>query len=59
MKLLLNVVLLDGFVNMADVTMVERIILGLDPPTVCADCNQDGHINMADVTCIELIILGI
>jgi len=49
---------MNGVVDMADVTMVERIILGLDPPTVCADCNQDGYINMADVTCIEWIILS-
>lgn len=48
---------MDGVVNMADVTMVERIILAVNPPTVCADCNQDGEINMADVTCIEIIIL--
>jgi hypothetical protein len=49
----------DGVVNMADVTRVERIILGLDPPTRGADANEDNQINMADVTRIENIILGI
>lgn len=50
---------LDSVVNMADVTKVERIILGLDDPAPCADANQDGEINMADVTKIERIILGL
>jgi len=50
---------LDGSVNMADVTKVLRIILGLDPVTPGADANQDGQINMADVTKIQMIILGI
>jgi len=49
----------DCVVNMADVTWVERIILGLAPPTPCADANEDGVVNMADVTKIERIILGI
>ena len=50
---------LDSVVDMADVTKVERIILGLDDPTSCADANQDGEINMSDVTKIERIILGV
>ena len=49
----------DGVVDMADVTKVERIILGLDPPTPSADANEDGSIDMADVTKIERIILGL
>ena len=49
----------DGVVNMADVTCVELIILGLKDPTPGADANLDGVINMADVTKIERIILGI
>ena len=49
----------DDVIDMADVTKVERIILGVDPPTLEADANQDGEINMADVTKIERIILGI
>jgi len=50
---------LDSKLNMGDVTKVERIILGLDPPTVGADANEDGKINMGDVTKIERIILGL
>ena len=49
----------DGVVNMADVTKVQRIILGLDPPTIGADANMDGVINMGDVTKIMMIILGL
>jgi len=48
----------DCLINMGDATKVERIILGLDPPTPGADCTCDGLINMADVTCIEHKILG-
>ena len=44
---------------MADVTKVERMIMGLDPPTPGADANGDGDINMGDVTKIELLILEI
>jgi hypothetical protein len=50
---------MDGVVNMADVTKVERIIFGLDAVTPCADVNGDGVINMADVTKIKQIIFGI
>jgi alpha-tubulin suppressor-like RCC1 family protein/Tol biopolymer transport system component len=49
----------DGLVTMGDVTKVERIILGLDPPTAGADANGDGVITMGDVTKIERIILGL
>ena len=49
----------DCAVNMADVTRVEGIILGLDPATPCADANQNGVIDMADITKIEKIILGL
>jgi hypothetical protein len=49
----------DGIVNIGDVTEVQRIILGLDPPTLGADANLDGVINMGDVTKIMLIILGL
>ncbi len=50
---------MDGYINMGDVTKVERIILGIDPPTPSADANQDGSVDMGDVTKIERIILGI
>jgi hypothetical protein len=49
----------DGTVNMADVTKVERVILGLDPPTIGCDAIGDGVITMGDVTKIERIILGL
>ena len=49
----------DGIITMGDVTKVERIILGLDPPTAGADANNDGSITMGDVTKIERIILGL
>ena len=48
----------DGTVNMGDVTMVMRIILGMDPSTLGADVNGDGTVNMGDVIQIERIILG-
>lgn len=49
----------DGFIDMGDVTRVERIILELVAPRLCADANQDGFTDMGDVTKIERIILGI
>jgi hypothetical protein len=50
---------LDGKVDIADVTYVERVILGLDLPTPGCDANGDGKINIGDVTKIERIILGL
>jgi hypothetical protein len=49
----------DGKVNMADVTAIERIILGLSSATVQADANGNSKINMGDVVKTERIILGI
>jgi PKD repeat protein len=49
----------NGIVDMADVTKVERIILGIDLPTIWGDANQNSIIDMGDVTKIERIILGI
>ena len=49
----------DGVVNMADVTKVERVILGYDLQTCACDANGDGAINMGDVTKIERLILGL
>ena len=49
----------DGGITMGDVTKVERIILGLDSPTLSADADGDGQVNMGDVTRIERLILGI
>jgi hypothetical protein len=49
----------DGVVNAADITKVERIIMGLDAPNVNADTNLDGNINMGDVVKISRIIRGL
>jgi hypothetical protein len=48
---------LDGTLNMADVTWLERTILQMDPPSCGCDANNDGEINMGDVTKIERFIL--
>jgi hypothetical protein len=48
----------DGNVNTADLTLVERIIAGLDTATAGADANWDGYINTADITRLEQIIGG-
>jgi len=47
----------DTYVDIQDITRVERMILGYDPVTMLADMNEDTNINMQDVTAIELIIL--
>jgi hypothetical protein len=49
---------LDGKVTMADVTSIERIILGMDAASYQADANGNGVINMGDVVKAERIILG-
>jgi hypothetical protein len=49
----------DGILDMGDVTQVERIILGMDLPTVACDVSGDGLPNMGDVTKIERLILGL
>ena len=49
----------DGLVDAGDVTMVERMILGLDVATHGADANRDGKFDMGDVTAIERIYLGL
>ncbi|MFC2004948.1 carboxypeptidase regulatory-like domain-containing protein [Chloroflexota bacterium] len=49
----------DGVVNAIDITKVERIIAGLDSPTLGADANQDGNINAIDITKVERIIAGL
>ena len=49
----------DGVINSADITKVERIIVGLDSATSGADANGDGVINSADVTKIERTIAGL
>jgi hypothetical protein len=48
----------DGGVDMADVTMVERMIMGMDGNQINADANWDQNVDMVDVTKIEMMILG-
>lgn len=48
----------DGLVNTADISYLERIIVGLEPSTPKADLNGDGKINTADITELERIIAG-
>jgi len=49
----------DGVVDAADITKVERIIMGLDAPNVNADTNMNGSIDMGDVVKISRIIRGL
>ena len=49
----------DGWVNILDITKVERIIVGLDAETPGADANQDGNVNALDITKIERLIVGL
>jgi hypothetical protein len=49
----------DGKVTMADITSIERIILGLAKGTANADANNNGKINMGDVVKAERKILGL
>lgn len=49
----------DGEVNIGDVTMVERVLLGLNAPTAGCDVNLNGVISIGDVTRIDRIILGL
>lgn len=49
----------DGAVDAADITKVERIVALLDAQTPEADANQDGNINALDITKVELIIAGL
>jgi len=49
----------DSVFNSADITTVERIIVGLEDTIPGADANQDGAINTSDITKIERIITGL
>jgi len=46
----------DGTLNTADLTLIERIIAGMDGSTPGADANSDGSINTADITKLEQMI---
>jgi hypothetical protein len=48
----------DGVVNALDITMVERIIVGLEEATPGADANEDGEVNALDITMVEIIIVN-
>jgi hypothetical protein len=50
---------LDGFVDMKDITKVERVISGADTSTGSCDVNRDGIVNRDDITAIERIIQGL
>ncbi len=43
----------NGEFEAPDITLVERIIAGLDPSTPGADANQDGVLNAQDITMVE------
>lgn len=49
----------DGQVNVADLTKVDLIVLGLATATPGADANLDGKVDNGDLLKIDLIILGI
>ncbi|MBI4283376.1 MAG: immune inhibitor A, partial [Chloroflexi bacterium] len=49
----------DEAVNALDLTVTERIIVGLDVATPGADANKDGSVNALDLTLIERIIVGL
>jgi len=49
----------DGVIDALDITSVERIIAGLDPPAPGADANGDGKTNALDITKIERLIGGL
>jgi len=48
----------DGKVNMADVILAERMMLGLNPVMEGADINRDGKVNIADILAMEREMLG-
>ncbi len=50
---------MDGVIDGGDITKVQRIIWGLDPPTPTADANNDGVVDAGDITRIRQIIWGL
>ncbi len=46
----------NGTVAAADVTYINRVILGLDPETNECDADQDGDVDSGDVTVVNAII---
>ncbi|MFH1382973.1 MAG: matrixin family metalloprotease [Chloroflexota bacterium] len=49
----------DGEINAIDITLIERIIAGLDAPTTGADANQDALFNALDISKTERFIVGL
>ncbi|MFC1944099.1 putative Ig domain-containing protein [Chloroflexota bacterium] len=49
----------DTVINTADITIIERIIVGLQAATGGADVNRNGQVNTADITKLERIIAGL
>lgn len=49
---------MDGAVNVSDVTMLVRMILGNSAQNEVVDVNTDGSVNVSDVTALVSIILG-
>jgi len=48
----------DGEVNMGDVILAERMMLGLNATLTGADINRDGVVNIADIIAMERYMLG-
>jgi len=49
----------DGVINMGDVILAERMMLGLNESMQSADFNGDGKINIADIIGMERAMLGL
>lgn len=50
---------MDRMVNMGDVTVIEKMILGLKAPNAQADVNCNGVLDMGDVVKLERALLGL
>jgi hypothetical protein len=51
--------LLDGEINMSDVSAIEQMIVGSRVPNMAADVNLDGVIDNLDVELLQLMILNL
>jgi len=47
----------NGAINAADITTIERIIVGLEGATSNADATQDGEVDTADITAVEATVI--
>ncbi|HBQ28415.1 MAG TPA: hypothetical protein DD719_03205, partial [Desulfotomaculum sp.] len=48
----------DGRLDARDITLIELIVLGLNPLTDTADVNGDGAVDARDITATELLVLN-